>query len=100
MGREWLARRMGAGESGDVVDLGSGDPGGHFILRGRRIELFQLQFRLVKQPGGTFRARPIHVAAQLLVLQLQMGDQGGCVPCGGVGAVGKSPAVATIASLA
>ena len=73
---ERLACRLPAGERLDRRGLRGGLFGRQFVLARRRLQLFQLQFQLVQQPRLAFGAHAVEVAAQLLDLQLQIGDEG------------------------
>ena len=73
---ERLARRLPAGERLDRRGLRGGLFGSQLVLARRRLQLFQLQFQLVQQPRLALGAHAVEVAAQLLDLQLQIGDEG------------------------
>ena len=73
---ERLAYRLPAGERLDRRGLRGGLFGSQLVLARRRLQLFQLQFQLVQQQHPAFGAHAVEGAAQLLDLQLQIGDEG------------------------
>ena len=50
--------------------------GGNLVLRGRALQLLELQLHLVEDPRRAFRERAIELASELLDLQVLMRDQG------------------------
>ena len=73
--RERLARRPLALERLDCLCPGCRLLGRQLVLGRRRLQVLQLQFHLIEQPGLALRPAAVKLAPQLLDLQLEMGDQ-------------------------
>ena len=69
-----LAARTAAGEPLHLRGVGRGTLGRQLVLRRARLELVELEFKLIQQALFALRALPVQLPPELLDRQLQEGD--------------------------